>query len=43
MKTWYWGKFVTVPLHNTTLADYEEYIEEIHGWNHSEEFKNDSK
>lgn len=40
MKNWYWGKFVTEPLPNTSIEDYELYVEEIHGWHHSEEFKN---
>lgn len=39
MKSWYWGKFVLKPLANTSLTDYEEYVEERHGWHHSEEFQ----
>ncbi len=39
MKNWYWGKFVTTPLHGTSLSDYEPYIESEHGWHNSEEFK----
>ncbi len=39
MKTWYWGNYVTSPLPHTFIRDYEEYIEALHGWHHSEEFK----
>ncbi len=39
MKTWYWGNYVTRPLPYTKLSDYEPYIEELHGWHHSEEYR----
>lgn len=41
-KTWYWSKWVyegDLDLYLTN-PDVELYIEEIHGWHHSEEFKN---
>lgn len=44
-KTWYWGKFIfegTI-INGTKITrenpDFEEYIEEVHGWHNSEEFK----
>lgn len=46
MKSWYWGNWayenswmdsIKISLKDT---EFEEYIEEIHGWHHSEEFKN---
>ena len=42
MKNWYWGKYVLTPLPNTNISDYEEYIEEVHGWHHSEEYKKEN-
>lgn len=42
-KNWYWGKFIYEgdTLDNTkfTLASegFEVYVEELHGWHHSEE------
>lgn len=44
-KTWYWGNWVyegsSMDSVKCTLKDanFEEYIEEVHGWHHSEEFK----
>jgi hypothetical protein len=48
-KHWYWGKFI---LNGTVMdstrftinsQDFEEYIEEIHGWHLSEEFRNEQE
>lgn len=41
MKTWYWGKWVYEGQLDLKLGnpDVEEYIEELHGWHHSEEAK----
>jgi hypothetical protein len=44
-KTWYWGKFILSgqTLDNTRFTinseGFEEYIEELHGWHNSEEYK----
>ena len=44
-KNWYWGKFILSGqiLDNTKFTinseNFEEYVEELHGWHHSEEFK----
>lgn len=46
-KNWYWGKFIYSGqvLDNTKFTekseDFELYIEEIHGWHNSEEYKNE--
>ncbi len=39
MKNWYWGHYVVELLPHTTTKDYEEYIETVHGWHNSEEYK----
>ena len=41
LKTWYWGKWVNDGQLGLNFGDenVEEYIEEIHGWHHSEEYK----
>jgi len=43
-KTWYWGKWVINGQLDLKLGDpdVELYIEEIHGWHHSEEYKNEN-
>lgn len=44
-KTWYWGKFVMSGsiLDGTIVTEstegFERYVEEIHGFHHSEEFR----
>lgn len=45
-KNWYWGKYIvngsTMDNSRYTIKseDFEEYIEEIHGWHLSEEYRN---
>jgi len=42
MKTWYWGNYTTMPeikREGWNIKDLEPYIEELHGWHHSEEAK----
>lgn len=47
-KNWYWGNFILSGqiLDNTKFTinseDFEEYIESIHGWHNSEEYKNEN-
>lgn len=43
--TWYWGKWVLNGQLGLKLGDknVELYIEELHGWHHSEEYKNETR
>lgn len=40
--TWYWGKWVLNGQLGLKVGDpgVELYFEDLHGWHHSEEFKN---
>ena len=38
LKTWYWGNYI-ISKSKIIPRDFELYIEELHGWEHSEEFK----
>lgn len=42
-KNWYWGKYIISGqiLDNTKFTINSEYIESIHGWHNSEEYKNE--
>jgi hypothetical protein len=46
-KNWYWGKYILEGQYLNSCRitrnepDFEEYIEEKHGWHNSEEYKNE--
>lgn len=48
-KTWYWGKYIIEgqSLDGSRITrkteGFEEYIEELHGWHNSEEYKKENQ